>query len=791
MDLPVSTRNSAAMVHRSLQVVILILSVSVVFCEDYYKLLGIERDADTREIRRAFKKLALKLHPDKNQGNPDAHNTFVTINKAYEVLKDPDTRKRYDTHGEEGLGDSNRWSGKYQSWNYYHENFGIYDDDPEIVTLSRNDFQNSVLESSDIWFVNFYSPQCSHCHHLAPAWRKLAQSFEGIVRIGAVNCEEDWQMCRQEGIYSFPSLILYPLRKKYVGTRELEDMQEFLMEHIPDLSVDIEDTELLKPPKTSTGKPIVLSVCTGIDNCLSPREIKKLAVALDRLAEVSSLNCRDNPDACRRLSVKDGIYYFRTSNAGSIKIEGDDAAELRKAVLKQSPGLEIITTDLFDNIMRTLATEEDDSEPWFLYFNRGKLESPQEFELKQIRGYVQSVRLGYVNCNDQEEICLRLSVTKVPSYLVLRSGGKYEVYHGRINARDLASFLKESMGSRLETLTSSTFESNVLRSSSPWLVDFFAPWCPPCMRALPELRKTSRSFSNVRFATVDCTAHALVCQGQGISSYPSMVLFNNSAKSFLTGFKTAPEIIEFIEVALDPKVVKLTPQSFRELVEQKGEEEIWAVDYFAPWCGPCRRLEPEWNRLGKLVADEPNVRVGQVDCEAHASLCSKHSIHSYPNLRVYPRGRFDLRRYFTFNGWSRDSASLRSWVLQFLPSSIEELDHDGFFKTVLKDRSPWVVDFYAPWCGHCVQFRPTLESVAKKLNGKVKFGALNCEEHHQVCDTVEIRRYPTVMFYPGTTSRVQHPLGELVQGHKEVEVLSSVNELLRQYSRSQRIEDEL
>lgn len=45
---------------------------------------------------------------------------------------------------------------------------GIYDDDPEVVTLSRSDFQQQVTDSGDFWFINFYSTFCSHCHDLAP-----------------------------------------------------------------------------------------------------------------------------------------------------------------------------------------------------------------------------------------------------------------------------------------------------------------------------------------------------------------------------------------------------------------------------------------------------------------------------------------------------------------------------------------------------------------------------------------------------------------------------------------------
>ena len=54
-------------------------------------------------------------------------------------ISDEELRKKYDLYGEEGLKDDH-FSNKYQSWSYYNEQFGIYDDDPEIITLSQSDF---------------------------------------------------------------------------------------------------------------------------------------------------------------------------------------------------------------------------------------------------------------------------------------------------------------------------------------------------------------------------------------------------------------------------------------------------------------------------------------------------------------------------------------------------------------------------------------------------------------------------------------------------------------------------
>lgn len=67
---------------------------------DYYKVLGVERDASQEEIKKAYRKLAKKYHPDINRENPQAQERFQEINEANEVLGDPEKRRRYDEYGE-------------------------------------------------------------------------------------------------------------------------------------------------------------------------------------------------------------------------------------------------------------------------------------------------------------------------------------------------------------------------------------------------------------------------------------------------------------------------------------------------------------------------------------------------------------------------------------------------------------------------------------------------------------------------------------------------------------------
>ncbi len=71
---------------------------------DYYEVLGVGRDADAEAIKKAYRKLALKYHTDRNPGDPGAEERFKEAAEAYAVLSDPDKRRRYDLYGHEGLG---------------------------------------------------------------------------------------------------------------------------------------------------------------------------------------------------------------------------------------------------------------------------------------------------------------------------------------------------------------------------------------------------------------------------------------------------------------------------------------------------------------------------------------------------------------------------------------------------------------------------------------------------------------------------------------------------------------
>ena len=67
--------------------------------KDFYKTLGVSRDADAAEIKKAYRKMAMKYHPDQNKDNPEAEAKFKEVNEAYDVLKDEQKRAAFDRYG--------------------------------------------------------------------------------------------------------------------------------------------------------------------------------------------------------------------------------------------------------------------------------------------------------------------------------------------------------------------------------------------------------------------------------------------------------------------------------------------------------------------------------------------------------------------------------------------------------------------------------------------------------------------------------------------------------------------
>ncbi|KAF3843681.1 hypothetical protein F7725_002530 [Dissostichus mawsoni] len=587
--------------------------------------MKVSRDASTREIRQAFKRLALTMHPDKNPGDSLAHDRFLEVNRAYEVLKDADLRKKYDKYGEKGL-DEQQQGGGYESWNFYRYDFGIYDDDLEVITLDSGDFEAAV-NSGEIWFINFYFPRCSHCHELAPT--RFAKEMDGVMRIGAVNCGDNNHLCRSKGINSYPSLYVYKAGQ-FITTSVTELWQGNVFSEIE--------------TAYSSGMGWLITFCSDTGDCLEPRTRQK-----DGLVKVGWMDCTSQQHLCDSFQV-----------------------------INHLPDLELLTGDSFK---------------------------------------IHTYTLYHINL---------LPVSR-GSWPIIAGMGihDFEIHHGKDVLYNIVGFARDSVRAHVNTLRPDNFPTEKDRKE-PWL------WCPPCRALLPELRKASIQLAGqMKFGTLDCTIHQNLCSMYNIQAYPTTVIFNGSSVHEYEGQHSADGILEFIQDLVNPSVMVLDPDSFNERVKGRGGGQLWAVDFYAPWCGPCQALIPEWRRMARMLSGQ--IQVGSVDCKRFQTFCQNQGVRAYPEIRLYLGDPRNADRYMTYNGWHRDAHSLKSWALSSLPRVSVDLSPDSFRSQVLSGQDHWF------WIS-------TLRG-ADPANTSPPTG---------------ITAYPTVRFYPYLGTRRHEHSGEYI-----------------------------
>ncbi|KHJ79803.1 thioredoxin [Oesophagostomum dentatum] len=128
----------------------------------------------------------------------------------------------------------------------------------------------------------------------------------------------------------------------------------------------------------------------------------------------------------------------------------------------------------------------------------------------------------------------------------------------------------------------------------------------------------------------------------------------------------------------------------------------------------------------------------------------------------------------------RNADTIERWVFGMLPSLVTSLGND-YWTTVLDSNEPWMVDFFAPWCGHCVQFSPVYEQIAKALDGKVKLAKVDCDQWPGVCQGAQVQAYPTVRFYKGQQNgRRQDVWGMQIQTQDKDRIIQVVLSQLEQ-----------
>ncbi|KAF3334549.1 putative protein disulfide-isomerase A6 [Carex littledalei] len=204
--------------------------------------------------------------------------------------------------------------------------------------------------------------------------------------------------------------------------------------------------------------------------------------------------------------------------------------------------------------------------------------------------------------------------------------------------------------------------------------------------------------------------------------------------------------------AIADDVVDLTPDNFDKEV---GKDRGALIEFFAPWCGHCKKLAPEYEKLGSSFKKAKTVLIGKVDCDQHKDLCSKYGVSGYPTIQWFPKGSLEAKKY----EGPRTAEALAEFInteagtnvkLAAEPSNVVVLSPEIFDQVVLDETKDVLVEFYAPWCGHCKSLAPIYEKVASvfKLDEHVVIANLDADQHKDLAEKYGVSGYPTLKFFP-------------------------------------------
>ncbi|KAK3407480.1 protein disulfide-isomerase like 2-1 [Eucalyptus grandis] len=199
-------------------------------------------------------------------------------------------------------------------------------------------------------------------------------------------------------------------------------------------------------------------------------------------------------------------------------------------------------------------------------------------------------------------------------------------------------------------------------------------------------------------------------------------------------------------------VLVLTEENFDKEV---GQDRAALVEFYAPWCGHCKKLAPEYEKLGSSFKKAKSILIGKVDCDEHKSVCSKYGVSGYPTIQWFPKGSLEPKKY----EGPRTAEALAEFVnneggtnvkIAAVPSSVAVLTSDNFNEIVLDKTKDVLVEFYAPWCGHCKALAPTYEKVAAAFKSEdgVVIANLDADKYKDLGEKYGVSGFPTLKFFP-------------------------------------------
>uniref|UniRef100_A0A915PKR5 Protein disulfide-isomerase n=1 Tax=Setaria digitata TaxID=48799 RepID=A0A915PKR5_9BILA len=202
------------------------------------------------------------------------------------------------------------------------------------------------------------------------------------------------------------------------------------------------------------------------------------------------------------------------------------------------------------------------------------------------------------------------------------------------------------------------------------LVKFYAPWCGHCKALAPEYSKAAKKLK-VPLAKVDATTETQLAKTYNIEGFPTLKFWQSGKDPVdYDGGRDSDDIIQWISEKTDPTyklppsaVIKLTKENFVEFITL---HPIVLVKFYAPWCGHCKKLAPEYEKAAKKLKDK-GIMFAKVDSTAEKSLSMEFDVTGYPTLYIFRNGKKS-----DYSG-PRDAKGIVKYMLQQAEPALKKI----------------------------------------------------------------------------------------------------------------------
>lgn len=525
---------------------------------------------------------------------------------------------------------------------------------PKILELTDRDFEEKALAKWPRRFVMFHAPWCENCKRLMPHWTALSKrvakdkKLRKRVQLATLDCQEYESLCRNLDIMGFPTVLYFhksPVNKERVLYRGKRDEETFFK-------------YLKKVSEYDTLEELVVSPY------ISPK----------------ATSLRDGPKADCAINTmlkthKSQAYFILFTVEPKMQQVWD------KMAVEYS-----VERDTVQFLFVTCPVEADNDS----YCQEYGPKNGESYTMQWFRGENHLVKYtGPPLLFDMRY------------FLEVVTDGNSMDLNGKLSG-EARKILKERYDSKnsnfhegILDLTVADFQATIKNGKT--FVFFYIPWCKYSQEFSTTFTIAALQFldnANVAFARVNCLEHSILCNQLKLSSWPSIIWYQNGKPLALdakkrklddvTKFvskmisatddvfkeeqdKIFQDALKKIKESQHANIPALTEANFLEFIETP-EKTFSFVLFHSPFCEHCKKTQPFWAELADLHEDdnvEENGRVlkiAQVDCFQWAELCNvKYSIERFPEYILFgpggeELGRFDGKR--SVEGWEKFVANI-------------------------------------------------------------------------------------------------------------------------------------